>query len=136
MRRLDEKADDAALEAGQRVEEKIGSIDYDAWVCECGETKLIPYRKIFTKYSECQDCHRRAASSKRKTIRRATRTSTGTAEDRFTCKACGAAWVVTVVLPEISDSSSSSSGGGSGGGGGSSFGGSGSTSGGGGGGSY
>lgn len=138
MRRLGEAADNAKLDAGAQAEEKIGSVDYDVWVCDCGGSAVIPYRKWFSKYSECPTCHRRAASAKRKTIVPATTSSTGSAEDRFRCKACGAAWTVTIVLPEISSSSSSSSsgGGGGGGGGGSSFGGSGSTSGGGGGGSY
>jgi uncharacterized protein len=65
----------------------------------------------------------------------ATTLSTGMAEKRFTCQACGTKWTDTIVLPRIVESSSSSSGGGGGGGGGS-FGGSGSTSGGGGGSSY
>jgi uncharacterized protein len=137
MRRLGEAADDTKLEAGARVEEKIGSVDYDVWVCDCGGSAVIPYRKWFSKFSECPTCHRRAASAKRKTIVPATTSSSGSAEDRFTCKACGAAWTVMIVLPELSTSRSSSSGGGGGSsGGGSSFGGSGSTSGGGGGGSY
>lgn len=140
MRRLDEQADDAKLEAGQVVEEKLGSVDYDVWVCECGESLVLPYRRMFTSYSECRECHRRTASAKRRIIRQATTFSSGTGEDKFTCKACNASWTVAVVLPRIEVSSSSSgsggSGGGGGGGGGSSFGGSGSTSGGGGGGSY
>jgi uncharacterized protein len=136
MTRLGEKADDERLEPGARVEEKLGSIDYDVWVCQCGGSTVLPYRKWFSKYSECRTCHRRAASAKRKVIVPPTTASGGTAEDRFTCKACGAKWTDTVRLPQISTSSSSSGGGGGGGGGGSSFGGSGSTSGGGGGGSY
>jgi uncharacterized protein len=140
MRRLDEKSDNAKLQAGQVVEEKLGSVDYDVWVCECGESLVVPYRRMFTKYSECRKCHRRAASSTRKVLSPATTASSGLAEDRFECKACGATWMVSVVLPQIVVTSSSSGGGGSssggGGGGGSSFGGSGSTSGGGGGGSY
>jgi uncharacterized protein len=139
MRRLDERADNARLEQGQRVEEEVKSVDYDVWVCECGESKVIAYKRAFSKYSECRKCHRRTAKSKYVTLVSATTSSTGLAENRFTCKNCRAEWKERVVLPEIveatasSGSSSSSSGGG---GGGSSFGGSGSTSGGGGGSSY
>ncbi len=135
MRRLDEQADDAKLDRAQRLEETIKSIDYDVWVCECGESKVIPYRRWFSKYSECQECHRRTASSTYSVIVPATTVSTGIAQKNFFCQNCKASWTVQIILPRITQSSSSSSSGG-GGGGGSSFGGSGSTSGGGGGSSY
>lgn len=137
MRRLDEGADDAKLERGQVVEEKIGSIDYDVWVCDCGESLVVPYSKWTSSYGKCRECGRKAARSKRVTLMPATTISTGLAEDRHACKACNATWTEEVVLPIIVPASSSSRGGGSGGGGGgSSFGGSGATSGGGGGSSY
>lgn len=138
MRRLGEAADNAKLDPGAVMEEQIGSVDYDVWLCECGETTTIPYRAWVTKYSECRKCRRRAASAVRKIVTPASTVAPGRAEDRFTCKACDESWVVHVALPQITVHASSSSGGGSGGGGGGggSFGGSGSTSGGGGGGSY
>lgn len=139
MRLLDEKSDDAKLQAGQVVEEQLGSVDYDVWVCECGESLVLPYPTPFTKYSECRECHRRTAAATRTIFKQATTASSGTAEDKFNCKACSASWTVAVILPKIVYSSSSGGSGGGfsgGGGGGSSFGGSGSSSGGGGGGSY
>ena len=42
MRRLDEAADDARLVPGQVVEERLGSVDYDVWACECGESWCCP----------------------------------------------------------------------------------------------
>jgi uncharacterized protein len=139
MQRLSEEADDAMLDRGQQIEEKLQSVDYDVWMCQCGESKAIPYRKWFSKYSECRKCHRRTASSTYVVLSPATRLMAGAAEKRFSCQACGATWVDHIILPRIVEASSSSSsggGGGGGGGGGSSFGGSGSTSGGGGGSSY
>lgn len=141
MRKLDESADDAKLDRGQVVEEQLGSVNYDVWTCECGETSVVPHRAWFSKYSECPGCHRRAASSERTVILPATTVSSGEAEDRFSCRACGSTWKQDVVLPQLvvvtSSSGGGSSGGGDGGGGGgSSFGGSGATSGGGGGSSY
>jgi uncharacterized protein len=135
MRRLDEQSDDAKLDPGQRMEERLESVDYDVWVCECGESKTIPYRKWFSKYSECRECHRRTASSSYIVLIPATTVSSGAAEKRFACQNCGAHWIDHIILPRIVQSSSSSSSSGGGGGGGS-FGGSGSTSGGGGGSSY
>ncbi|MEO5814640.1 MAG: TPM domain-containing protein [Gemmatimonadaceae bacterium] len=141
MRRLDERSDDARLDAGQVVEENVGSVDYDVWVCECGETTVVPYTKWFSSYSVCRECHRKTAKSETVTIMPATTMSSGLAEKRFSCKACAATWSEQIVLPVIVPASSSSDGGGGdsgggGGGGGSSFGGSGATSGGGGGSSY
>src|SRR5689334_9676776 len=45
MQRLSEEADDTMLDRGQQVEEKLHSVDYDVWVCQCGESKTISYRK-------------------------------------------------------------------------------------------
>ncbi|MEO8623136.1 MAG: TPM domain-containing protein [bacterium] len=140
MRRLDEDADNVALDHGQGVEEQLGSVDYDVWKCDCGETTVLPYRAWFSRYSECQSCHRRAASHERSVLVHPTTMSSGIAEDAFNCQACGATWTQRVTLPQIVEavaaSGSGGNSGGGGGGGGGSFGGSGSTSGGGGGSSY
>jgi uncharacterized protein len=137
MRRLSELEDRSHLDPGRRKEEEIKSVDYDVWVCDCGNELDLPYKATFTKYSKCRECGRRTASSERQVLVEPTTVSSGSAEDRFTCANCAATWTVAVVLPMISASSGSSSsdGGGSSGGGGS-FGGSGSDSGGGGGSSY
>jgi len=149
MRLLDENADDAKLEAGQIVEERVGSINYDVWSCDCGQVTVIPRVKWFSSYSECRLCHRKTAKSETVVLRPATTSWTGLAENRLTCEACGTAWTEQVVLPIIVAATSANGGGGGGdsgggggdtggggGGGGSSLGGSGATSGGGGGSSY
>jgi uncharacterized protein len=135
MRMLDEGSDDAKLEAGQVVEEDVGSVDYDVWVCDCGESMVVPHTSWLSGYSVCRVCNRKTVESETVTLRRATTMSTGLAEKRSACKACGATWSEDVVLPVIVPVSSSNSGGSGGnggsggsggGGGGSSFGGSGS----------
>jgi len=136
MRRLDETADDAKLDRGQQLEETLGSVDYDVWVCDCGNSLVLPHAGWFSRYSKCRKCGRKTASHTRTVLIPATTVSAGSAEDRFECRNCGETWTQLIILPRIVESSSSSSSGGGGGGGGSSFGGSGSTSGGGGGGSY
>jgi uncharacterized protein len=138
MRRLSESDDRSHLDPGRRKEEELESVDYDVWVCDCGNELQLPYKATFTNYSNCRECGRRTAKAERTILSAATTVSSGMAEDRFTCSNCGATWTVTVVLPMISTSSSSGSShsGGGGGGGGDSFGGSGSDSGGGGGSSY
>jgi uncharacterized protein len=140
MIRLDELSDDAHLDSGRLLEEKLQSVDYDVWACRCGESVGIPYVRWFSKLSECRECHRRTAARTYVVLRSATTVMEGRAENRFICQSCHAEWKTTVILPVIVPASSSSGGGGhgggGGGGGGSSFGGSGSTSGGGGGSSY
>ena len=136
MHRLTETVDDGFLSDGQKFEEKIGSIDYDVWQCQCGETLLpIAYQELLSNYSECPDCHVRAQTTTRRTVRAATTSSTGVAEKTFNCESCGRTRKQRITLSRLS-SSSSSGGGSSSSGGGSSFGGSGSSSGGGGGSSY
>jgi uncharacterized protein len=136
MRRLGERADDETLQPGQRVEERLGSVDYDVWRCDCGGQAVLPYRATFTSYAECDACHARAVKSTRRTIDAATYTSSGLAEDTLRCEACQATRVERVVLAQLTQSSSGGSGSSGGGGGGSGFGGSGATSGGGGGSRY
>ena len=135
MHRLGEAGDDAQLEPGQVVEEQLKSVDYDVWECDCGEHLVLPYRSLISSYSQCRQCSRRTAKAKRTVVEHASTTSSGLANDHYTCKACSASWLVSVTLPMLS-TSSGGSGSSGGGGGGSSFGGSGSSSGGGGGSSY
>ena len=140
MRRLQEAQDDAALNTGQRLEERIGSVDYDVWQCTCGEELVVPYRKLFSGYGVCDACKVRAVKTRRTVVRQPTYTSTGLAEDVSRCESCDRTTTEQVVLARRDPPSSSggSSGGRShgGGGGGGSFGGSGRTSGGGGGSRY
>ncbi len=142
MERLDESADDAELEHGQRVEERVKSIDYDVWKCPaCAVTVILPYGRIFTSYRKCDACGHKTMRTARKVVKKASYTATGLAEDTHFCEACGVRRVERVVLPkETPPAASSSSGGGGGfgggGGGGGGFGGSGSTGGGGGGARY
>ena len=144
MRRLSETDDDAELEHGQRVEERVRSVNYDVWKCPaCAETLVLPYGRVFSSYRKCDACGRKATRTKRKVVKKATYTRTGVAEDTRHCEACGVTRVERVVLPKETPPSASTSsgssggfGGGGGGGGGGGFGGSGSTGGGGGGSRY
>ncbi|MEO8225841.1 MAG: TPM domain-containing protein [Gemmatimonadota bacterium] len=136
MERLSESADDAELSTGQRLEERLKSVDYDVWRCPQGHELVLPYRSHLSRYTQCWSCHLRTVVTTRRTLTEATYVSAGLAEHTRTCKACHAVKVEQVELPRRTPPSSSSSSGSSGGGGGSSFGGSGSTAGGGGGSSY
>ena len=150
MHRIGEREDDAALDSGQRLEEQLGSVDYDVWQCPCGEQMIVPHRAIFTRFRECPKCKVRAVRTKRVTVTHATYTTPGLAVETLTCEACKDTRRREIVLPVLEKPSESSSasaafggrrGGGGGGGGGArggsrSFGGSGRSAGGGGGASY
>jgi uncharacterized protein len=126
MVRLDERADDAHLDAGQRMEEQLESVDYDVWVCPtCQYALTIPHKAWFSRYSMCKSCHRRTLETQSRTLIPATTMSAGQQQITERCRNC--AWTRTYMrtIPRIVQSSGGSggSGGSSGSGGGSSFGG-------------
>jgi uncharacterized protein len=125
MTLLGELADDAYLDEGARAEERVGSVNWDVWVCPaCEETLRLPFKKWFTSYTACAQCGRRTAKTvNRRQVRAATTHSTGLAEVRYRCAHCAHAWTATETIAQLSSSSGSSSDSGGGGGGGSSFGG-------------
>lgn len=122
-----EVTEDPFLKKGQLVEENIRSVDYDVWVTEKGDDILIlKYNKLFSKYAKCPKCdYKTYYTAHSKTVKAATKSSTGIREETHKCKNCDYQKVRRITIPKITSSSSSSSssfGGGSSSGG-SSFGG-------------
>ena len=140
MHRLAEDRDDASLDPAQRLEERIGSVDYDVWECQCGEQMIRRHNALFSGFHKCPACKARAAKTTRRVLAQPTYVSTGLAEDTERCANCQRTNVSQVVLPKKTPPSAGSGGGGGrrsgSSGGGRSFGGSGRTGGGGGGGRY
>jgi len=124
---LDEKADDEKLSPVQRLEEKLGAVDYDVWYCPaCLNTDTEQYVGYFSGFQECPSCHARTfKEGPQRIVVAATTISGGLAEVEGECVSCNKKRRRTIVLPRITESSSSSgsSSSGGGGGGGSSFGG-------------
>jgi uncharacterized protein len=125
---LNEQEEDPKLTEVQRLEEKIGAVDYDVWFCPaCLHNDTERYVRIFSGFKDCPACKARTfKEDPQKTIQYPTTSSSGTAKIEGRCVSCNHKTVRTVILPKISTSSSSSSGGsfgGGGGGGGGSFGG-------------
>ena len=128
MTRLDEQQDDTRLSSDERVEERLGSVDYDVWTCaQCDAVVVKPWRKWFSGYGECARCGRLTSKSTSNTLLPATQASGGLVEVTTRCLNCGAVDVRRHATPRLPTPSSSSSGGssfgGGGRGGGSSFGG-------------
>lgn len=110
MVRLDEKADDAFLEKGERLEEKLHGVDYDVWKCgRCGETLKLAYRTRRQGTAQCPACRRMTLQRTESTIRAATSRNGGMKAVVSTCANCGHRFQTTVNTPVLSSSGSSSS---------------------------
>lgn len=60
MEKVDEVRDNDYLTPSQDLEERIGSVDYDVWLCpKCGETDVLAYVLPTSTYIECDNCHAR-----------------------------------------------------------------------------
>lgn len=122
---LDEKADDEKLTEIQRLEEKLGAVDYDVWYCPaCLKSDVVKYLGS-SEFSDCPKCKAHTLRTiEQKTLIPATTMNTGLMQYTKKCMSCQEQIVESQVIPKISTSSSSGgSGFSSGGGGGSSFGG-------------
>lgn len=127
MIRLSEDDEDTYLNRGQTVEERVGSKDYDVWLCPHDDhIQIESYGRWFSGHSACGNCGFKTLHSQRTTLVSATTSSSGRARVDYSCKNCGHSYSETVTIPRKStpsSSSSSSSAGGSFGGGSSSGGG-------------
>lgn len=91
MTRLDEVSDNAFLTPAQDLEEQIGSVDYDVWLCtQCQETDILPYTNHHdTKHIECQLCHARTAHLvKARVVQKPTATQKGRGMKVYECRHC------------------------------------------------
>lgn len=57
MKKMNEEDDNNYLSSSQDFEERLGTVDYDVWVCpDCGTVERFPYREKQLKYKECPAC--------------------------------------------------------------------------------
>ncbi|MCM1310406.1 MAG: TPM domain-containing protein [Bacteroides sp.] len=126
MKLVDEKHDNDYLNHAQDIEEKIGAIDYDVWLCpNDGETEIIPYIQKSSAFTECPICHARTMRvvSDRTTVQPTT-LHTGTRVVEKRCLNCGfddneyftLPRVVPIVVGGVGGGGRSGGGGGFGGG--------------------
>lgn len=123
MIRLSEAMDDAYLDSGQRVEERLKSKDYDVWDCpDCNHVTVEGYKGWFSRMGACRSCGYRTLQGDTTVLTHATTSSTGLKRIDYHCHHCSDSFSATRIIPKKSKSSSSSSsfGGGSSSGGGAS----------------
>lgn len=90
MDKVDEVHDNDYLTPAQDLEEKVGSVDYDVWLCpSCGETDIYPFVNSASGMVECPQCHARTARLVRdRIISRPTASREGTAVKEYECLNC------------------------------------------------
>jgi uncharacterized protein len=111
---LDEVADDAHLDAGQKTEEKVNSVNYDVLICRgCQDTRVLRHGRWFSGRSRCDACGYKTEKRTSETISHATYTSGGTVRVTETCAHCNRNHSYTRRTAKLSPPSTSSSSGGS-----------------------
>lgn len=118
MHKLDEHEDNAYLTPQEDMEEKIGSVDYDVWICDhCHNTDIYRFESPYTRYTECPQCHAMAYSlSRDHIVRPASSIAAGQGEKIYVCSYCKMRKVVPYVIPMIVVASHNNRSGGFGGG--------------------
>lgn len=102
MVHLDEAADDEHLTAAERIEEEVGSVDYDVWLCEgCGASTKLRFGGMFTSYSSCPKCRAKTRLSTKETLRSATYESEGLVRVEETCANCSYRSASTYTIPRL-----------------------------------
>lgn len=113
MFELDEVADDAHLDAGQKAEERLGTVNYDVLICRgCQDTRVLRHGRWFSGHGKCDACGYKTEKRTSRTIAHASYTSGGVVRITETCAHCNRVHTYdrrTAKLSPPSTSSSSSS---------------------------
>lgn len=90
MNKVDEVHDNDYLTPAQDLEERIGSVDYDVWLCpDCGETDILAYTLPSSTYIECDNCHARTMRPVGyRVVTRPTARTKGLAVKEYECLNC------------------------------------------------
>ena len=111
MQRLDDAADDTHLSAPERTEERLGSVDYDVWICgACTSVSKLRYGAFFTRYKRCPQCRAVTKSSAETTLVAANYDRGGRVRVDEHCEHCGYRNSTERTTARLTRSSSSSSG--------------------------
>lgn len=103
MTKVDEVHDNDYLRSNQDLEERIGSVDYDVWLCpNCGETDIEQYVNTASGYKECEQCHTYAARLlRRRILRQPTATTQGRGVNEYSCIHCGHITAIPFAIPVV-----------------------------------
>ncbi len=97
------------LDAAQKREQEVGSVDYDVWWCGvCHDVWINDNVAWFSGYSRCPSCSSRTRRSATTTLHHATEWSHGLVEVKEWCAHCNYSNVYTRTTARLSSSSDSS----------------------------
>lgn len=91
MNLVDEVHDNDYLTREQDIEERLGTVDYDVWLCPtCGETDIIPYDQKASAYTVCPVCKAKALHViSDRVVKQPTTRSEGLRAITSHCASCG-----------------------------------------------
>ncbi len=87
---LPETQEDDYLNTARQLEERLGSRDYDVWLCrKCHSTKVFGYDKAFSQYDKCPHCGAKTYIKKYDTVvRPASTLREGVMKSVYECANC------------------------------------------------
>lgn len=89
MRRLGEAEDDPHLNASEKLEEDLGSVDHRVWICPgCNEIARSSWQRLFSGYGKCPQCDVRAFARSETVEQAATYDHGGTVRIDGACRHC------------------------------------------------
>ena len=89
MVKLGEAGDDLHLEPEEQLEEKIGSVNYDLWLCNgCGQIVKRRWPNLFSSYGTCPGCRARTKSTVSTVLRHADEWTEGLVQVTEACVSC------------------------------------------------
>lgn len=106
MQKMDEQRDNDFLTPAQDLEEQLGSVDYDVWVCpDCGEVEVYPFVNKNTALFECEHCHARTMHLVSDDVaKQPTSEAEGVGVKTFDCINCHHRLVKKYSLPKLAGS--------------------------------
>lgn len=106
---LAEGEDDARLERGERLEENLGSVDYDVWTCPvCPGVEKVRWGALFTRYAKCPRCQSVTKSQTISRLRAPTQVSEGLERIDERCLHCGWEKTSERTIPRLPEPTNSS----------------------------
>ncbi|MFT5585000.1 MAG: hypothetical protein ACI9VR_002588 [Cognaticolwellia sp.] len=90
MELLPESEEDAHLSDGQTMEENLGAVKHDVYMCpECSAVKTFSRSLLFSGYGRCPECAHRTASTARSTLVAPSYSHGGKVQISVSCQQCG-----------------------------------------------
>ncbi|MEN3112577.1 TPM domain-containing protein [Uliginosibacterium paludis] len=111
MKRLSEAEEDAFLSRIEQIEESLGAVEYDVWLCgTCGGHSGVAFAQPDAFHSRCPDCQGMTRELVNDEVRyAATATSGGSGVRHYRCRACNKRTRETYSLARLASDSTSSS---------------------------